>query len=66
MNRIEKVEAEVEAMSTEELSAFREWFARFDGDQWDRQFEADAVSGKLDGMAATALREYEDGKSTEL
>lgn len=66
MSRVEKVENEIESMSPEELAAFREWFARFDGDEWDRQIEADARAGKLDAMAEQALRDHAAGRSTKL
>ena len=66
MSRVEKVENEIESMSPEELAAFREWFARFDGEEWDRQIEADARAGKLDAMADGALRDHEAGRSTKL
>jgi hypothetical protein len=57
MTRIERVKTEIETMSPTELLAFRKWFARFDADAWDRQFEADVAEGKLDGLAEAALRE---------
>ena len=64
--RIEKVELEITQMSSEELDAFRAWFAEFDADAWDRQFEADVKAGKLDHLAAEAMREYQAGLTTEL
>lgn len=66
MSRLEQVEAEIQRMSREELDAFRTWFASFDAEAWDRQFEADATSGKLDRLADAALREYQAGRSTKL
>ena len=53
-------------MSSEELDTFRAWFAEFDADAWDRQFEADVKAGKLDHLAAEAMREYQAGLTTEL
>ena len=53
-------------MSADELAAFRAWFEQFDADQWDRQFEADASSGKLDALADRALRSLENGEATPL
>ena len=49
-------------LSSEELRAFREWFAQFDAEVWDRQFESDAQNGKLDELAARALRDYKAGR----
>ena len=66
MSRVESIEGQVKELSSEELKAFREWFAQFDGDAWDGQIESDVRSGKLDKMAARALRDHEAGRATEL
>jgi len=66
MTRIESIEHQVAELSDEELVAFRSWFAVFDAELWDRQFEADARNGKLDAFADEALREHNAGLSTEL
>jgi len=64
MSRVEQIETEIQQMSPDELAAFRAWFEQFDADQWDRQFEADATSGKLDALADRALRSLENGEAT--
>ena len=56
----------MEELSSEELAKFRQWFAAFDAEAWDRQFEADVKAGKLDALADRALRDHEAGKSTKL
>ena len=66
MSRVEEIEGHVRDLRPEELAAFREWFAAFDAEAWDRQFEADAIAGKLDGMAELAPRDHSEGRSTEL
>ncbi len=66
MSKVDKVEREVQSLSPEELAAFRQWFAAFDAEAWDRQFEADAEAGRLDSPAERALREHAAGKSTKL
>jgi hypothetical protein len=66
MNRVERVEAEVQNLSAEELTAFRDWFSRFDAAAWDQQIEADAGNGKLRSLADRALRDHEAGRSTVL
>ncbi len=43
MSRIERVETEIKAMSTEELTQFRDWFAEFDAAAWDRQSSATSL-----------------------
>jgi hypothetical protein len=66
MSRIENLEGQVRQLSSEELRAFREWFAQFDADAWDRQFEVDVRNGKLDELADRALRDYQAGRATDL
>jgi hypothetical protein len=48
MTKIEELEKKVEGLSPAELSLFREWFATFDAELWDRQLESDVAEGKLD------------------
>jgi len=66
MSRVESLEGQVKQLTIEELQAFREWFIQFDSDAWDRQFESDVKSGKLDKLAARALEDYKAGRATEL
>jgi len=66
MRSVEEIEDRIKELSPEELTAFREWFAKFDAEAWDRQFEADVKAGKLDGFAERALRDHAAGRSTKL
>jgi hypothetical protein len=66
MTTIEKLEREVQKLSREELAAFREWFRRYDSDEWDRQIEQDARSGKLDSLAEEAIAEHKAGRTKEI
>lgn len=66
MEKVKKVEREVQKFSAEELAKFRQWFAAFDAEAWNRQFEADVKAGKLDALADRALRDHTAGKSTRL
>jgi len=63
MSKVESLEREVEKLTPEELAAFREWFARYDADAWDRQIERDAAAGKLDRLAAEALAAHDRGET---
>ena len=40
MSRMENIVSQIGELSSAELAAFREWFAKFDASAWDRQFEA--------------------------
>ena len=64
MGKIEKIEQEVQALSPDELAQFRAWFLEYDWAAWDRQIERDA--GRLDDLAAKALRDHSAGKTTPL
>ncbi|HCC20293.1 MAG TPA: hypothetical protein DEP88_03460 [Verrucomicrobiales bacterium] len=66
MSTIEAIEEAVERLSKSELAAFRDWFARYDAAQWDAQIEKDAENGKLGGLAAEALADYQAGQAKEL
>ncbi len=66
MNTIQEIEQAVSRLCPEELARFRQWFDEFDAKEWDRQFEADAKSGRLDARANQALNEFEQGQAREL
>lgn len=66
MRKVELIEQQIEKLSPEELAAFRTWYAAFDAEAWDRQFEADVKVGKLDVLADKALRAHTSGKTTRL
>jgi len=63
MTAIEKLEREVRRLSREERSAFRDWFRRYDSDEWDREIEQDIRSGKLDALAEEAIADHEAGRT---
>lgn len=66
MSDVESIEKQIEQLSQEELKKFRTWYAMFDAEVWDRQFEADVKAGKLDAFADRALRSHDSGQSTKL
>ncbi len=66
MTKIEKLERDIRNLSPKEFVTFREWFAAFDAAAWDRQFEEDATSGKLDRLADEALGDHRAGRSQKL
>ncbi|MGC1308235.1 MAG: hypothetical protein WA885_13490 [Phormidesmis sp.] len=66
MSNLQKIEAAVSQLSTDDLIAFREWFAKFDAQQWDQQFEEDVAAGKLDALAERALQHLNQGRCTDL
>jgi hypothetical protein len=66
MSNVEAIEQQIEKLSPKELAAFRRWYAAFDAESWDRQFEADVKAGKLDALADEALRAHTSGQSKPL
>lgn len=66
MSSVKEIEAAVSKLSSDELSSFRAWFAGFDAEVWDRQFEQDARGGRLDALAEEALRDLDEGRCTDL
>ncbi|MGH6994891.1 MAG: hypothetical protein ACREVC_11025 [Burkholderiales bacterium] len=65
MGKVEKIEREIQDLSPDEMTELREWFAVFDAEAWDRQFETDVHAGKLDALADTALKAHESGRTTK-
>ena len=66
MRVVQELQSAVSQLSAEELARFREWFDKFDAEIWDRQFEEDAKSGKLDQLAKQAIADFQAGKCKQL
>ena len=66
ISKIEELKREIQKLDRTELASLREWFQEYDSDEWDRQIEEDARTGKLDKLADEALAEYRDGKTKVL
>ena len=58
MSKVNDLERQVQGLSVDELAAFRQWFAEFDAEAWDRQVEADVKAGKLDSLAERARQAH--------
>jgi hypothetical protein len=65
MITIQQLENAVRQLSPEELATFRVWFAEFDADEWDRQFEADVSAGRLDWLVEKGRRDLREGRCTD-
>jgi len=66
MGAVEKLELLIESLFPEELAKFREWFADFDAQIWDRQIETDAAAGKLDRLIEDSMADHRKNKSRPL
>jgi len=49
MSKVKDLERQIKGLSADELATFRQWFAAFDAEAWDRNFEADVTTGKRGG-----------------
>ncbi len=66
MSTIKEIETAVSKLSTDELATFRGWFAEFDAEAWDKQFEQDVKAGRLDALADEAINDLRNGRCTDL
>ena len=66
MSNLQEIERAVSQLSSDELLVFRNWFAEFDAERWDRQFEEDVATGKLNTLAEKALNHLREGRCTDL
>jgi len=65
MTKIEKLTNEIQQLSREELTAFRDWFRRYDADEWDKEIEEDIWAGRLEGLANKAIADHKAGRTKE-
>jgi hypothetical protein len=65
MARIEELANEVRQLSREELAAFRNWFRKYDSDEWDKEIEEDIWAGRLEELANKAITDHEAGRTKE-
>jgi hypothetical protein len=63
---ITELEKAITQLSPEDFSQLLDWLEEFEADQWDKQIERDAASGKLDKLVEQAMKDYEAGKAREL
>ena len=61
MTTVQEIEKKVSSLPHDELAEFRAWFEKYDAIIWDKQFEKDAKSGKLDAVSEKAIEDYKRG-----
>ncbi len=66
MSTVHEIEAAIRGLPEDDLAALRAWFAEYDADAWDRQFERDVAEGRLDALASEALQDAREGRCTDL
>jgi hypothetical protein len=66
VSRLEELEDKIKALSSHEFQELRAWLAEYDAELWDRNFYSDARTGRLDAVADQALKDFAEGRSTDL
>lgn len=66
MSTVDEIEDAIRKLRDEDLATLRAWFAEFNSEAWDRQFERDVAEGRLDALADEALRDGREGRCTDL
>ncbi len=66
MSNQQEIESAISQLSSDELTAFRVWFAEFDAEVWDQQFEEDVAARHLNVLAERALQHLREGRCTDL
>ena len=66
MTTVHDIEEAIRQLAPKDLAALRTWFATFDAEQWDQQFEEDVAAGRLDARAQEAIRDLQEGRCTDL
>jgi len=62
MELVQQIKKEVAGLPKMQLKKFRVWFEEFDALEWDKQFEEDVTSGKLNNIANQAMSDFKIGK----
>ena len=66
MSTMQDIENAIRQLSPEDLAALRTWFAAFDAERWDQQFEEDVAAGRLEDLAQEAIQDLREGRCTDL
>ncbi|MBK5260438.1 MAG: hypothetical protein JJE51_12675 [Thermoanaerobaculia bacterium] len=66
MTKLEALEEEIKKLSPEELAKLRDWLLESDAQEWDRELERDAATGKLDKLFEKSVADHRAGKSREI
>jgi hypothetical protein len=60
MTKVQAIEEQIKALSSDELAELRDWLLEHDWAEWDAQIEHDAAAGKLDKLFAKARQDHAD------
>ena len=66
MSTVQEIESAIRHLDDGALGQLSHWFEDYLAEKWERRFAADAQSGKLDVLGASADRAFEEGKCRPL
>lgn len=66
MTKVQKLEQEIIKLDRKDLSTLREWFRKYDSDEWDKQIEKDIKEHRFDSIAEKALKAHKTGIAREI
>ena len=66
MATVEEIQSEIESLPRNEYLRLVRWIQKRNWEDWDKELEKDALSGKLDFLAEEALDEKKKGKLKDL
>ena len=59
MSTVTEIEDALRALPVDQARSIADWLQDYLEDQWDKQIERDARAGKLDKLAANALKDHQ-------
>lgn len=62
MSTVAEIEDALRSLPIDQARSVADWLQDYLEDQWDRQIERDAASGKLEKVAGKALEHYKAGR----
>ncbi len=66
MTKLREIEQAISSLPPKDLAQFRTWFEDFDAALWDKQFEEDTKTGKLDALAKKSIADFKENRFKEL
>ena len=66
MSKLNALKAEIESLPSEEFAELFRWLSEKNWETWDKQIEADSLSGKLDSLVREAIEEKANGNLKDL
>lgn len=66
MATIDEIKSAIDTLTEAEKSKLKRWLDEVDAQLFDDKIDADAASGRLDGMSAKARANFKAGRQTPL